>query len=135
MSKSYQIGKNRLIVDNEYDGVLKFSLRDSAGNWTQWKLNSDENSIEFPTGDKIKIDKTSKEVLINLGPSKLILGADIPSPDDEDNFIQEKLIEEVPNTWAVWEIINNLLLPLNERMDVFEQRLSVVESALGIVPE
>ncbi len=134
-SRSFQIGKNRLIVDNEDDGILKFSLRDSTGTITQWKLNSDDNMIEFPTGDTIKIDKNTKEVLISLGVSKLIIGADIPSPDDEENFNEEKLSESVPNTWAVWEIITSIISPLNDRMDQFESRLSTVELALGIIPE
>jgi hypothetical protein len=53
ISKTFKIGKNRLTIDNEVDGSLRFSLYDSQGVLTEWKLNSDDKSIEFPTGDKI----------------------------------------------------------------------------------
>jgi len=34
-SRSFQIGKNRLIVDNIDNGLLRFSLYDSSGVLTQ----------------------------------------------------------------------------------------------------
>ena len=54
-SKTFKIGKNKLTIDNEVDGSLRFSLYNSQGALTEWKLDSDEGSIEFPSGAKIII--------------------------------------------------------------------------------
>lgn len=35
ISRSFRIGKNRLIVDNEVDGSIRFSLYDSNNTLTQ----------------------------------------------------------------------------------------------------
>lgn len=35
MSRSYKIGKNRLTVDNEVDGSLRFSFYASGGTLTE----------------------------------------------------------------------------------------------------
>jgi len=64
-------------------------------------MNSDDNSVEFPSGDKIVIDKISKDVLFSLGEKSINLGVNIPETTDLVNFTEEKLLEDVPNTWAV----------------------------------
>ena len=132
-SKSYQIGKNRLIVDNEDNGLLRFSLYDSNLVLTQWKMNSDDNTIEFPTGDKIVIDKVSKDVLFSLGDKTIKLGVDIPLETDELNFIEVNLLQDIPNTWAVWQAILRVTDPITERIDEIEGRLEVIEAQLGII--
>lgn len=136
ISRSFRIGKNRLIVDNEVDGSLRFSLYDSTNTLTQWKMNSDDNSIEFPTGDKIVIDKITKTVLFSLGVNEsLTLGTTVPETSDLSNFNEEKMSQEIPNTWAVWEAISRVITPLNDRIDELEERIAVIETQLGIVHE
>ena len=56
-SRTYQIGKNRLTVDNEVDGSLRFTFYDSNGDPTEWKLDSDTNSIIFPDGAAITVQR------------------------------------------------------------------------------
>ena len=134
-SRSFQIGKNRLIVDNIDNGLLRFSLYDSSGVLTQWKMNSDDNSVEFPSGDKIVIDKISKDVLFSLGEKSINLGVNIPETTDLVNFTEEKLLEDIPNTWAVWQAILRVTNPIMDRLDEIESRLSVIEAELGIIHE
>lgn len=73
-------------------------------------MNSDDNSIQFPSGDKLTINEDTKEILFSLGDSTLTVGSDIPDPSDTVNFTEAKLKQQTPNTWAILEVIRTLQL-------------------------
>ena len=161
-SKSYQIGKNRVIVDNEQDGILKFSLYDSTGELTQWKLNSDDNLIEFPTGDKVELDTASKSVLFSLADTKMSIGI-VPQNEPQPGTIRivkkhniggemvTKPVKigvtdtrydipeygvsktDIPDTFAVWNAISRAISSLtNQKITPLEDRMLNVENRTTI---
>lgn len=157
-SKSFQIGKNKVTIDNIEEGELRFSLLDEQGQMNQWILDVNDNEITFPSGSKVGIDEDTKQILFKLNSDEIrmgLVGEDDPQfgaieifkkvqtssgqfieeaikigVDDTRTHIEDKGVSrhDIPTVWAVWNAIKRVKDLLDTDISNLDARIVVLET-------
>lgn len=156
-SKAFQIGKEKVIIDNIIDGELRFSLFDENNSLKQWILNVNDEKIIFPSGSTIGIDEETRNILFKLGDDEIrmgLVGEDDPQfgaievfkkvivdgneiqevikigVNDTRTFDEERGVskKDIPTVWAVWNAIKRVRDLLDADILALDRRISLLET-------
>lgn len=157
-ARTFQIGKNKVTIDNVEEGELRFSLFDEEGDLNQWILNVNDNKVVFPSGSSISIDEDDSKVLFSLGNDEILMGlVEAGDPqfgaieiikrvktesghvieeavkigvDDTRTHIEDKGVSrtDIPTVWAVWNAIKRVKDLLDEDIRKLDIRITSLET-------
>lgn len=158
ISKTFQIGRDGVTIENLPDGLLKFIIRNAETDTDRVLLiNPETNAIIF-NDNHIRLDEDTKQILVAIGEQEIGLGLtdeDDAQPNvlllskkylDSDGEIVEEEIKigvndtrthiedmgvgkkDIPNNWAVWNSIKRVKDLTDAAIQAVSDRVDGIEN-------